>query len=414
MSNNKNFFAKKRAWSLVKDELLRCYLAPYLNKIYVTRKPLLYVDCFAGKGKFDDGKEGSPLVAISCVRDSLARFVNADYSRGFKPLVFMRFIEKHYAKELEANISAEEGIEAKVKTGKYEEIIVDLLKKAISRFDGNLNVFLYVDPYGIKALDAELFCSLPSVVQSAELLLNLNSVGFIREALRVRKITLKENEAELLADLEELDMPGTTSIQDLNRVAGGDYWQDIVDDYKTGLIDFYEAEKRFSAEYKQMLRKSYRYVLDMPIRIKAGQNPKYRMVHATNHPDGCLLMADNVFKRTEYLIVDIQQKGQMSFIEQSIDNDPVDMTQLEEKMGELVATLEENEWVSLKLLLADFFNRYGGICAQKHLTTATDSALKCLEKKGVIEVRRTDNSGQNKASRAWTESSKLVIHVKRR
>ena len=93
MSNNKNFFAKKRAWSLVKDELLRCYLAPYLNKIYVTRKPLLYVDCFAGKGKFDDGKEGSPLVAISCVRDSLARFVNADYSRGFKPLVFMRFLK---------------------------------------------------------------------------------------------------------------------------------------------------------------------------------------------------------------------------------------------------------------------------------------------------------------------------------
>ena len=35
-----------------------------MAKILYTRNPLVYVDCFAGKGKFDDGNPGSPLIAL--------------------------------------------------------------------------------------------------------------------------------------------------------------------------------------------------------------------------------------------------------------------------------------------------------------------------------------------------------------
>lgn len=45
----------------------------------------------------------------------------------------------------------------------------------------------------------------------------------------------------------------------------------------------------------------------MPIRLKNGNNPKYRMVFATNHIDACVLMADNIYKRTEYLFKEIQK-----------------------------------------------------------------------------------------------------------
>ena len=68
--DNRDFFVQKKIWSVVKDELLRCYLVPYFNKIFLTRKPILYVDCFAGKGKFDDGNDGSPLVALKCLDTS--------------------------------------------------------------------------------------------------------------------------------------------------------------------------------------------------------------------------------------------------------------------------------------------------------------------------------------------------------
>ena len=147
-----------------------------------------------------------------------------------------------------------------------------------------------------------LFHQLPEVFSSAELLINLNSFGFLREALRVRKIALRENEDELLSELDEYEPSIMQSVEDLNRIAGGDYWQEIVDKYKTNAIDISAAEKQFAEEYKMVLRKKFRYVLDMPIRLHAANKPKYRMVYATNHPDGCVLMADNISRRTEYAV----------------------------------------------------------------------------------------------------------------
>lgn len=69
LKDTKNFFVKKKEWSEIKDELLACYLTPYLSKILNTRKPVNYIDCFAGKGKFDDGKLGSPLIALKIISD---------------------------------------------------------------------------------------------------------------------------------------------------------------------------------------------------------------------------------------------------------------------------------------------------------------------------------------------------------
>lgn len=65
--DNSTFFLKKNIWSEVKDELLGCYLRPYVQKILATRRPLFYVDCFAGKGRFDDGTKGSPLIALEII-----------------------------------------------------------------------------------------------------------------------------------------------------------------------------------------------------------------------------------------------------------------------------------------------------------------------------------------------------------
>ena len=64
---NNDFFVEKKAWSVVKDELLGCYFMLYVSKILHTYRPLVYVDCFAGKGKFDDGNPGSPLIALEVI-----------------------------------------------------------------------------------------------------------------------------------------------------------------------------------------------------------------------------------------------------------------------------------------------------------------------------------------------------------
>src|SRR5215207_4821865 len=70
-----DFFAKKRDWSRYKDFILGYYLEPYIPKVNTLKKPILVVDCFAGRGVFDDGQPGSPVIIGSAIEKWRARGV---------------------------------------------------------------------------------------------------------------------------------------------------------------------------------------------------------------------------------------------------------------------------------------------------------------------------------------------------
>ena len=114
-----------------------------------------------------------------------------------------------------------------------------------------------------------------------------------------------------------------------------------------------------------VLRKKFRYVLDMPIRLHAANKPKYRMVYATNHPDGCVLMADNISRRTEYLVIDIQQRGQLSLFPPTAENSFISPETIDNQMRTLIQRKYKSQAVSLSKLQADFFDTYGVVCSSK-------------------------------------------------
>ena len=408
--DNRDFFKTKKIWSEVKDELLGWYLVPYFNKILSMGNPILYVDCFAGKGKFDDGKNGSPLTALQSLDKSIAQY------RGRVPMpsVFMKFIELNHAADLISNVDGQPDGRCEVISGRFEDYIIPLLQRAIAQYH-QLNVFLYVDPYGVKVLNADLFDAVATAFRTAELLINLNSFGFIREACRVKKVSFREREDEVFSDLEEYENSTLKSIQELDNIAGGSYWQEIIDRYGRREIDCYDAEKEFSRSYKQRLREKYAYVLDMPIRLKPGQHPKYRMVHATNHPDGCILMADNIAKRTDRLVIEIQSGGQMSLLQQTAENEDVSDEILMEKMTELLE--DTTTYTRLNKFLADFYNRYGVLCDLSRLSSGQGgSILKSLEDSRYIDVQRTPpfTHSTGKPSKFWQEKKEHTICLRKR
>ena len=411
--NNRDFFKKKKIWSEVKDELLGCYLVPYFNKILSMQHPILYVDCFAGKGKFDDGKNGSPLTALDSLDKSIAQYRSA-HPCGVTPQICMNFIELNHANDLKVNLANQPPGRCKVVDGKFEDNIIPLLQNALKKHR-NLNVFLYIDPYGVKVLDAALFDALPMSFSTAELLINLNSFGFIREACRVMKVAFREREDEIFSDLEEYDSSVMDSIDELNSIAGGSYWQSIIVDYSSGIIDCYQAEKEFAKQYKLRLRQKYTYVLDMPIRLKAGQHPKYRMIHATNHPDGCILMADNIAKRTDRLVIEIQDQGQLTLLPQTAENEIIDDRILEEKIQESLSTTVD--FTRLNKFLAGFYNEYGVLCDSSRLSSGrSGSILKTFEKSGKIIVSRTPafTANTGKSTKFWQENKSHTLMLKRK
>lgn len=377
---NDDFFKEKKPWSEVKDQLLGCYFKPYVQKILHTYKPLVYVDCFAGKGKFEDGNPGSPLIALDIIKECLtATTMEA-------PDISATFIDLNYADDLTENLKRYPNVV--IVDGKYEDHIKEILKDKRGS-----NVFLYIDPYGIKALRCSMFDGFADgQFNSIELLINLNSFGFVREACNALGAKYVVDDPTIFDDLVEYEPTKMTasdkSVRDLNEIAGGDYWQAIIEDYKIGRIDGYQAEEYFAEQYCQRLMDSFTYVLNMPLRIKRGQRPKYRMIHATNHRDGCLLMVDNICNRWEAW-QNVQSGGQMSFFTEDPNNHTVTPEDIERYTIEHFQQCKN--WTSLHDALAIFFMKYGPLCS----TGSVKKVLKDLEKEGMLQVLRNPEYTSN-------------------
>lgn len=96
-------------------------------------------------------------------------------------------------------------------SGKYEEKIIDILKNKKGQ-----NVFLYIDPYGIRALDTALFDKFQAMgFHSFEMLINFNSFGFFRDACRVMAVDYKNDSA--LQDIDDLVEYDPTSVVTLDK-----------------------------------------------------------------------------------------------------------------------------------------------------------------------------------------------------
>ncbi len=166
MKSTDCFLTTKKPWSEIKDRLLESYLVPYFQKILTNKKPITYIDCFAGKGMFDDGSSGSPIIALN-VRDKCL-----DKSKVENHCFNTIFIEPKYYIDLKEKIRpySRNNCSIYVIEGKYEEKINEFLSKC-----QNHNVFLYLDPYGIKPIDSFQFKAYnKGNYTSFEMLINFN------------------------------------------------------------------------------------------------------------------------------------------------------------------------------------------------------------------------------------------------
>lgn len=371
---NDDFFKEKKPWSEVKDELLGCYLKPYIQKVLWTGKPIVYIDCFAGKGVFDDGTPGSPLIALETIKQCVS------HTQAQNCNINPYFIDLNYASDLKVNLAPYNVPDKNIIGGKYE----DKLKGILLENEGS-NIFLYIDPYGIKDLDCYLFdeLALSKKFNSVELLINLNSYGIIRECCRVLGVHFgDETLLEGLVEYETTKLDkNESSVKLLNKIAGGEYWKDIILRKNRHEIDTKEAEKLFAEQYCERLKKHYKYVLNMPLRIKKGHPTKYRMVHATNHVEGCLIMVNNICNRWE-LMKEIQTGGQMSLFSEDIENNIISESGLSDKVQKHIQKYTYFE--RLNEILADFFMLNGPICT----TGKINEIYKELEKYKKIEVIR--------------------------
>lgn len=392
---NDNFFNEKKEWSKVKDELLGCYFKPYFAKIIHARFPILYVDCFAGKGKFDDGKDGSPLIALEIIDNAI------ESSNVEIPPIATYFIDLNYADDLRNNLPKPNyRRNIQIIDGKFEDNIEEILAKA-----GKANVFLYIDPYGIKALNVKQLCSFIDKysLRGVEVLINFNSFGFFRQACNVLNVKIDKTVQGMSDFLIEYDTSNVDSEEDMNTIFGSNTWKDIVNRCRNKQINVFEAEIELSNEFCKNLTKGFKYVLNMPIRKSNEINPKYRMVHATNHSDGCLLMADNMFSRSQESRMK-RMNGQMSIFELDVNDKDIMDGKIENDLLSIIG----NNWVECRDLFCNYYLTYS-------VTTNTSGLFQILkDNQDKLEIMRDPTTTKTgKASNFWSFGKGNKIFVRK-
>lgn len=377
-----SFFSTKRPWSRYKDYLLESYLPPYLAKVNHLGKPILIVDCFAGRGRFEDGSDGSPLIIARAVQQwreqgvaATARCVEADPG-NFE--VLQETLSEHAAYVEPVH-------------GTFEDVLPGLEREAERK-----TIFLYVDPYTVKGLRFDemerVYDQIHKSDSSVELLMNFNVGIFMRWALAAVKRweDLPDRaEFETMAD----DPDEHVERDELTSIAGGKYWITIAE--RSG-PSFQEKLTQFLAEYAKRLARTFEYVARFPVMEKLHHRvPKYVMIFATRSPDGALLMNDNMCKaRRQFVEEQLRKKYKgPTLFDVTPEGEVVEQDELEAEVIRIVSVSDEppTRWdVRLKLLLAGYFARL----TQSDVNRAIASLLRSKR------LRRYESTGRvNDATR---------------
>jgi len=391
MSKNDRFFDKKREWSIVKDTVLRSYLQPYIDKIGTTKVPITIVDCFAGKGEFADGTPGSPKI----ICDKIDLYLEK------KPFAQINsiLIEKKWHKDLKVNMIDYNN--TKILPGTFENNSRTVLEMSKRR-----NIFLYIDPYGIKSLELSRLSEFKNAgFKSVEMLINFNSKGFLREGCRILKL-----KTELITDEQYDDyiIDDNADKPYLNEIAGGDYWIEILKKYHSDQISMYQAEELFMNDYMKQFSGVFEHVIDIPIKDKMNNLPRYRLIFGTDHVDGLVLMADNMKKRWTNMQKSCTS-GQTSLFDHMDTSKCIDQLEGFEFLGvdpskcyrldnEVLSIIEKNNgYISRDKLSVEIIEKFKFYFS----TSDVNTVLKELEAENRIEVIRKEKyTKTNKLSKS--------------
>jgi three-Cys-motif partner protein len=255
-----SFFDGKRPWSRIKDRVLGSYLPPYLRKTQRLQRPIVIVDCFAGRGEFSDGTPGSPLIICKQIKQhaperATAYFVN-------------KRVEHHEALTRRLGGFIDNGI-ARPILGQSETFLSEL---GAGLQDQTL--FVYLDPFGIKGCSFSatkaLFERSPS--SSTEMLMTLS-------APILHRLAAKNSAHGITAQFHAV----------LDAVLGEVAWRDIMYDRT---LNAAQKEERVITAYCEKLRCYTNYACACPVRDRDDTRVKYYIVFASRHVHALLLMND--------------------------------------------------------------------------------------------------------------------------
>jgi three-Cys-motif partner protein len=264
---NPDYWDQCGPFQRVKHDLIRCYLNGWYPKLGFWAGRVLYVDTHAGRGKYETGDPGSPLVALQTFLDHKSRPALLEKSE-FNFLFIERDPENLASlraeldrlnplpKRIEVETSESDAFE------KLSEIVKDLRGREMAP------AFLFVDPYGFK---------IPT--------------RLLAELMRAGRVELFINvmwrELDML--IQQRQAPGTSYAQTLDDIFGSGIWRTEI----TGA----DVDTRLNQAIPLIARATGAKWWTSAVRmVTGGQATRYLLLHLTNKDDGRDLMKECSWK----------------------------------------------------------------------------------------------------------------------
>jgi three-Cys-motif partner protein len=300
MISTDTFFERPKSWSLIKYIILDKYLSAYLPKVNQQyHSPAIIADLFAGRGKFEDGTEGSPIIIAKHAR-------TYRHKLGYNNRVILS--ELIDADRIQLADNMREFIE-----GGIVEIIpgdaANVGQYLLKTIPQGVPLFLFLDPFGIKGLSMKLLFQvfLRAKKESTELLINFNHKAIPRLIGICHNLQSKNSAIRKQAE---------TIREIVNDSMGGEWWLEII---KSDSIPEEEKAKMIQIKYLKPFRKSFNWLCSIPVTTGIGdEDVKYYLIFASQSQVAIELMNDDVIEaKRKVLLGEIENHNVGTLFENS-------------------------------------------------------------------------------------------------
>jgi three-Cys-motif partner protein len=244
----------------VKHDILQKYLVPWVRVLSSGNARVHFFDGFAGRGTYEDGEPGSPLLAMD-VADR-----NSELFEEFL-CTFVELNDNNY-EDLERAVETKkeectDKIEINKRNDSFELVINELIENI--GHGSIIPSFFFIDPFGYNSMPFETVSNI----------FNLRETGVeVFLTFMVRDIR------------RFLDNEGHED--SITRILGTDDWKEIEGENK---------EKKILQIYEEKLKNEagVNYVWPFEMKMPERSETVYYLIHATNHFKGFKIMKDVMF-----------------------------------------------------------------------------------------------------------------------
>jgi three-Cys-motif partner protein len=273
--------------TLAKVEIVRRYLFLWFSILGTKNNRLVYIDGFAGPGRYANSEQSSPTAALMAARAALEALARS----GRAPTEWLFYFierENEFASSLR-NVIAETAwpkeFKCEVQIGTFERKLVGILDETKRLPSGMPPTFAFIDPFGATGVP---FAHVTAILKhrGCEILINLDSDGIGR-----------------LAAAQSVDK----NKEHLDAIFGGPTWREKLDAHAPMPVLCAQVLALYKARLRSLPNVNYNFAFAMKSTREALN---YHLVFASQHPLG--------LRKMKEAMKAVDQSGSYSFSDDTI------------------------------------------------------------------------------------------------